>query len=173
VLGPGEVPEVATYDAVAASIASGAVDAFGPRLDAIRSAWPLRHPHLERIDARVVRHRAGDHVGGPRRRGSGTSTGWSATLDGELGAGIGTRSIEPMEDFSDRLDRLVAFVLALRRHLLRAPEESARPASPRRRRGLRAGRAASTISTAPRSPTAPGVRDRPVSARRPRFSGAI
>jgi PmbA protein len=46
--------------------------------------------------------------------GAGTSAGWSATLDGELGAGHAAKEIEPLADLTSRLDRLVALVLALR-----------------------------------------------------------
>ena len=46
--------------------------------------------------------------------GAGTSAGWSATLDGELGAGHGARGLETVDELARRLDRLVAFVLALR-----------------------------------------------------------
>ena len=115
VLGPAAFPDVATHDATTAAIAAGGVEAFAPRLAAIRERV-ARHGirtwsgsmHAAEGTARVVTSSGLDVSGG------GTSTGWSATLDGELGAGQGARALEPMHDFESRLDRLVAFVLALR-----------------------------------------------------------
>lgn len=115
ILGPAAFPEVATHDGTTAEIAAGAVDAFAPRLQAIRERVS-RHGirtwsgsmHASEGTARVMTSSGLDVTGG------GTSTGWSTTLDGELGGGIGTRAIEPVGAFEDRLDRLVTFVLALR-----------------------------------------------------------
>jgi PmbA protein len=115
VLGPATFPDVATHDADAAAIAAGGVEAFVPRLAAIRERV-ARHGirtwsgslHAAEGTARVVTS-AGLDISG-----HGTSAGWSATLDGELGAGHGARALEPMSDLESRLDRLVAFVLGLR-----------------------------------------------------------
>jgi PmbA protein len=115
VLGPAAFPDVATHDAATAAIAAGVVEAFAPRLAAIRERV-TRHGirtwsgsmHAAEGTARVVTSSGLDVSG------SGTSTGWSATLDGELGAGHGARALEPMRDLTSRLDRLVTFVLALR-----------------------------------------------------------
>ena len=115
VLGPAEFPEVATHVPAAAAIAAGGVEPFAPRLAAVR----------ERVERHGVRTWSGSMYAaeGTSRvltsagldvRGTGTSAGWSATLDGELGAGFGARALEPMDEFAIRLDRLVAFVLALR-----------------------------------------------------------
>jgi PmbA protein len=115
VLGPARFPEVATYDPGTAEIAAGSVDAFAPRLDAIR----------ERVDRNGVRTWSGSmHAAEGTARivtsagldvsGSGTSGGWSATLDGETGTGFSSRVIEPVADLASRLDRLIGFVLALR-----------------------------------------------------------
>jgi len=115
VLGPAAFPEVATHDAETAAIAAGRVEAFVPQLTAIR-ARVSRHAlrnwsgsiHAAEGTARVVTSAGLDIAG------SGTSAGWSATLDGELGAGHAARAAEPMSDLEDRLDRLVEFVLGLR-----------------------------------------------------------
>lgn len=115
VLGPAEFPEVVTHHPATAEIAAGSVEAFAPRLAALRDRV-LTHGvrtwsgsmHAAEGTARVVTS-AGLDVSG-----RGTSAGWSATFDGELGAGCGARALEPMDEFASRLDRLVAFVLALR-----------------------------------------------------------
>ena len=115
ILGPATFPEVATEDAEALAVADGNVEAFAARLGAIRErvtkngirTWS-GSMHAAHGTARVVTS-AGLDVAG-----SGTSAGWSATLDGELGAGHAARGLEPMRDVESRLDRLVAFVLALR-----------------------------------------------------------
>ncbi len=115
VLGPATFPEVATHDAAAADIATGGVAAFAPRLAAVRE-------RVARHDIRTWSGSMNAAVGSARVMtsagldvsGTGTSVGWSATLDGELGAGHGARALEPMGAFEDRLERLVAFVLALR-----------------------------------------------------------
>ena len=115
VLGPAEFPEVATYDAATERIAAAGVDALAPHLEAIRERV-ARHGirtwsgsmHAASGDARVVTS-AGLDVAG-----QGTSAGWSATLDGELGAGHSGRVIEPLAGLTRRLDELVRFVLALR-----------------------------------------------------------
>lgn len=115
VLGPAAFPEVATHDAATAAVAAGSVDAFAPQLSAIR----------ERVDRHGIRTWSGSmHAAEGISRvvtssqldvqGAGTSSGWSATLDGELGAGYGARAPESMQDLEARLDRLVAFVLELR-----------------------------------------------------------
>jgi PmbA protein len=113
--GPATFPDVATHDAAAATIAAGEVEAFAGRLGAIRDRV-ARHGirtwsgsmHAAEGTARVVTSAGLDVVG------AGTSAGWSATLDGELGAGHGARGLEPVADVESRLDRLVAFVLGLR-----------------------------------------------------------
>ena len=115
VSGPATFPEVATHDADTAAIAAGRVEAFVPQLAAIRERV-ARHAlrnwsgsmHAASGTARVVTSAGLDVVG------SGTSAGWSATLDGELGAGHAARAPEAMSDLESRLDRLVAFVLGLR-----------------------------------------------------------
>jgi PmbA protein len=115
ILGSATFPEVATHDAATAAIAAGGVEAFAPRLGAIRERV-ARHGirtwsgsmHAAEGTARVVTSAGLDVVG------AGTSAGWSATLDGELGAGHGARGQEPVADMESRLDRLVAFVLGLR-----------------------------------------------------------
>ncbi len=115
VAGPAAFPEVATHDAAVAAIAAGDVAAFAPRLDAIRERVD-RHGlrtwsgsmHAAEGTARVVTSSGLDIAG------AGTSAGWSATLDGELGGGHAARGLEAIRDFEVRLDRLVAFVLALR-----------------------------------------------------------
>ena len=115
VLGPATFPDVATHDADTAAIAAGGVEAFVPRLAAIRERV-ARHGirtwsgsmHAAEGTARVVTSAGLDIAG------RGTAAGWSATLDGELGAGNGARAPEPMSDLESRLDRLVAFVLGLR-----------------------------------------------------------
>jgi PmbA protein len=115
VLGPAEFPDVATHDDATAAVASGGVDAMAPRLAAIRERV-ARHGirtwsgsmQAATGTARVVTS-AGLDV-----KGSGTSASWSATFDGELGAGHGARALEPTVEFEARLDRLIAFVLALR-----------------------------------------------------------
>jgi PmbA protein len=115
ILGPATFPEVAIEDAEAAAIAAGDVRPFASRLGAIR----------ERVKANGIRTWSGSmHAAHGTSRvvtsagldvaGSGTSAGWSATLDGELGAGHASRRLEPMADVESRLDHLVAFVLALR-----------------------------------------------------------
>lgn len=116
VLGPAIFPDVATHDPAAAAIAAGGVEAFVPRLAAIRERV-ARHGirtwsgsiHAAEGTARVVTSAGLDIAG------NGTSAGWSATLDGELGAGHAARAPEPMGDLENRLDRLVEFVLGLRR----------------------------------------------------------
>ena len=115
VLGPALFPDVATHDPGTAAIAIGGVEAFVPRLAAIRErvahhgirTWS-GSMHAAEGTARVVTSAGLDVAGG------GTAAGWSATLDGELGAGHGARALEPMIDFESRLDRLVTFVLGLR-----------------------------------------------------------
>jgi PmbA protein len=115
VLGPASFPEVATHDAATAAIAAGGVEAFAPRLAAIREraaehrirTWS-GSMHAADGTARVVTSSGLDVSG------TGTSGGWSATLDGELSAGQSARAIEPVDELEERLDRLVAFVLALR-----------------------------------------------------------
>jgi PmbA protein len=115
VLGPAEFPVVATHDAAAAAVAAGGVEAMVPRLAAIRERVG-RHGirtwsgsmQAATGNARVVTS-AGLDVAG-----DGTSASWSATFDGELGVGHGARALESMSDFESRLDRLVAYVLALR-----------------------------------------------------------
>ncbi len=116
VLGPATFPVVATHDAGTAAIAAGGVEAFVPRLSAIRERV-ARHGirtwsgsiYAAEGTARVVTS-AGLDV-----EGSGTAAGWSATLDGEFGAGHGARALEPMHDLETRLDHLVALVLGLRK----------------------------------------------------------
>lgn len=115
ILGPATFPDVATEDAEAFAIAAGNVQAVAVRLAAIRERVS-RHGirtwsgsmHAARGTARVVTSSGLDVAG------RGTSAGWSATLDGELGAGHAARGLDTMSAFEDRLDRLVAFVLALR-----------------------------------------------------------
>jgi len=122
ILGPSTFPDVPTHDAEALAIASGGVEAFAPRLAAIRERVS-RHGirtwsgsmHAAHGTARVVTSSGLDVTG------SGTSAGWSATLDGELGAGHAARGLEPMHDLERRLDRLVAFVLALRAPAISRP----------------------------------------------------
>jgi len=116
VLGPAIFPDVATYDPATAAIAAGGVEAFVPRLAAIR----------ERVARHGIRTWSGSiHAAEGRARvmtsagldveGSGTAAGWSATLDGEFGAGHAARTLEPLHDLETRLDHLVAFVLGLRK----------------------------------------------------------
>jgi len=115
VLGPAIFPDVATYDPATAAIAAGGVEAFVPRLAAIRErvarhgirTWSGSIQAAEGT-ARVVTS-AGLDV-----EGFGTAAGWSATLDGEFGAGHAARALEPMHDLETRLDHLVEFVLGLR-----------------------------------------------------------
>ena len=115
VLGPAKFPDVVTHVPATAAIAAGGVDAFAPRLAALRERV-LTHGvrtwsgsmHAAEGTARVLTSSGLDVSG------RGTSAGWSATLDGELGAGHGARALEPMDEFVGRLDRLLAFVLALR-----------------------------------------------------------
>ncbi len=115
VLGPADFPVVATHDPATAAIAAGGVEAFAPRLAAIR----------ERVAAHGIRTWSGSmHAAEGTARvvtSSGldvdavaTSAGWSATMDGELGSGHGERRFEPMAELGSRLDRLIGFVLALR-----------------------------------------------------------
>ena len=122
ILGPAEFPDVATHDAATAAIAAGGVDAFVPRLAVIRERV-ARHGirtwsgsmYAAEGTARVVTS-AGLDVAG-----RGTAAGWSATLDGELGAGHSGRAQEPMSDLESRLDHLVAFVLGLREPVASRP----------------------------------------------------
>jgi PmbA protein len=115
VAGPAEFPDVPIHDAAAAAIAAGGVEAFAARLAAIRERV-ARHGirtwsgsmHAAEGTARVVTSAGLDVVG------TGTSAGWSATLDGELGAGHGTREIETVAALEIRLDRLITNVLGLR-----------------------------------------------------------
>jgi len=115
VLGLADFPEVATHDDEAAALAAGGVEAFAPRLAAVRGRVD-RHGirtwsgsmHAAAGTARVVTSAGLDITG------SGTSAGWSVTLDGELGAGHGARALDSLQDLESRLDRLVAFVLGLR-----------------------------------------------------------
>ena len=115
VLGPATFPDVATHGAAAAAIAKGGVEAFAVQLAAIRERV-ARHGvrtwsgsmHAAEGTARVVTSSGLDVAG------SGTSAGWSATLDGELGAGHSGRDVEPLAKLEDRLDHLVALVLAMR-----------------------------------------------------------
>ena len=116
VLGPATFPDVATHDPGTAAIAASGVEAFVPRLAAIRERV-ARHGirtwsgsiHAAEGTARVVTSAGLDVAGG------GTAAGWSATLDGELGAGHGARALESMQNLEARLERLVEFVLGLRR----------------------------------------------------------
>lgn len=116
VLGPATFPDVATHDPGTAAIAAGGVEAFIPRLAAIRECV-ARHGvrtwsgsmYAAEGTARVVTSAGLDVAGG------GTAAGWSATLDGEFGAGHGARALESMHDLETRLDHLVAFVLGLRK----------------------------------------------------------
>jgi PmbA protein len=115
ILGPATFPDVATEDAEVVAIADGKVEAFASHLAAVRNrvtengirTWS-GSMHAAHGTARVVTSSGLDVSG------SGTSAGWGATLDGELGAGHAARRLEPLEDVLNRLDRLVAFVLALR-----------------------------------------------------------
>jgi len=115
VLGPAVFPDVRLHDGATAAAAAGDVAAMAPRLAAIRERV-ARHGirtwsgsmQASMGTARVVTS-AGLDV-----EGAGTSASWSATLDGELGAGHGARAPEATSDFEARLDRLIAFVLALR-----------------------------------------------------------
>jgi len=115
VLGPAAFPEVATYDARTAAAGRGALDAFAPRLASIRARVRERglttwsgSIHAAEGNSRVVTSEGLDVAA------SGTSAGWSATLDGELGSGWSARGFDPDDAFEGRLDRLVAFVLGLR-----------------------------------------------------------
>jgi hypothetical protein len=80
VLGPAAFPAVATHDAATAAIAAGDVEAFAPRLAAVRESV-ARHGlrtwsgsmHAAEGTARVVTSSGLDVSGG------GTSAGWSAT----------------------------------------------------------------------------------------------
>jgi PmbA protein len=113
--GPAAFPDVATHDPAAAATARGGVDAFAPRLAAIRERV-ARHGvrtwsgsmHAAEGTARIVTSSGLDVSG------AGTSAGWSATLDGELGAGHFARALEPLSNLEARLDHLVTLVLALR-----------------------------------------------------------
>ena len=115
VLGPAVFPDVATYDSRVAAAGRGALDAFVPRLASIRrrveesglTTWS-GSVHAAEGTSRVVTS-AGLDVAG-----TGTSAGWSATLDGELGSGWSARRFDAEDAFEGRLDRLVAFVLGLR-----------------------------------------------------------
>jgi len=115
VLGPATFPDVATEDADAFAIAEGHVEAFAPRLGAIRERV-ARHGIRTWSGSIQAAHGTSRVVtsAGLDVSGRGTSAGWSATLDGELGAGHGARGLEPVHDLETRLDRLITFVLALR-----------------------------------------------------------
>jgi len=127
VLGPAAFPEVATHGPAAAAVAAGGIEAFAPRLAAIRERV-ARHGirtwsgsmHAAEGTSRVVTS-SGLDIGG-----RGTSTGWSATFDGELGAGHTARDVAPLVDLAGRLDHLVRFVLALR-HSAASPREGLLP----------------------------------------------
>jgi len=114
VCGPSVFAEIATHDPEAAAIADGAVEPFAPRLAAIRErvesgrfrTWSGAM-HAAVGASRVITSAGLDVAGG------GTSAGWSASLDGEMGMGHAARGLEPVPELERRLDRLVAFVLAL------------------------------------------------------------
>lgn len=115
VLGPDTFPDVAIYDAETAAIAAGALEPFAPRLDAIRKR--AAHSGIRTFSGSMHAAEGTAEVvtsAGLQATSMGTTTGWSATFDGELGAGYGARAVDSQEDFERRLDALVAFVLALR-----------------------------------------------------------
>jgi len=115
VAAPATFPEVPVHDARAAAIAAGAVEPLVPRLSAIREQVAYRGVrtwsgslYSSEGTSRVVTS-AGLDVSG-----TGTAAGWSATLDGEIGAGWSARALDAEPEFDERLQRLITTVLSLR-----------------------------------------------------------
>jgi len=114
VLGPAELPDVALHDSEAAGLARGAGTVVAERLAAIR----------QRVDAAGFRTWSGSFSAGESRsrvitsagldaESAGTSFGWHATLNGEIGDGFSARCPETAAAFDARLDRLVDFARRL------------------------------------------------------------
>jgi PmbA protein len=108
VLGPAEMPEVSLHDAEAADLARGAGTLVAERLEAIR----------RRVDAAGFRTWSGSFSAGDSRsrvvtsagldaESAGTSFGWHATLNGDIGDGFSARCPESAAAFKARLHRLV------------------------------------------------------------------
>jgi PmbA protein len=115
ILGPADFPEVATTDAAALAISEGDVGPFVPRLEILRRI----------VDERGIRTWSGSMQAASARSwvltssgldvsGAGTSISWSASFDGEVGAGRTGRGPEADGAFVARLERLAAVALALR-----------------------------------------------------------
>lgn len=108
VLGPADMPEVALHDPAVAALARGEIDHFVRRLDFLK----------QRLDAHGARTWSGSfsaaegelHVqtsAGLESSYRVTSTGWSISLNGEVGEGFGARTPEPDADYRGRIERLL------------------------------------------------------------------
>jgi PmbA protein len=107
VLGSAEMPDVELYDGATADVARGAVTLLSERLAAIR----------RQVDTHGFRTWSGSFSAGESRarvitsagleaESRGTSFGWHATLNGEIGDGFSARRPESTAAFDARLDRL-------------------------------------------------------------------
>ncbi len=107
VQGPGDFPEVDLHDGGVARLAGGEVEPLAGRLAAIRQVvesgrfrtWSGSFGGSE-ATARLRTSRGLD-LGG-----RGTSFGWHATLNGEIGDGFGARAMDTDQEFEARLERL-------------------------------------------------------------------
>jgi PmbA protein len=107
VQGPGEFPEVDLCDNGVARLAGGEVGPLVRRLAAIRrlvedGQFKTWSGSFGGSEASVrLRTSRGLDLGG-----QGTSFGWHATLNGEIGDGFGARTMDTDQEFAERLDRL-------------------------------------------------------------------
>ena len=112
---PSEIPDVAIHAPETAAIAAGEVERVAERLAFIRKVvvergvrtWSGSISASEGL-GRIVTSTGMD------ASGKGTTFGWSAVLDGELGAGRSLRVPESRELFESRVHRIVDTVLKLR-----------------------------------------------------------
>ncbi len=107
VQGPGEFPEVDLHNDGVAALACGDVEPLAGRLAAVRELVQGRNFRTwsgsfgaSEATARLRTSRGLD-LGG-----RGTSFGWYATLNGEIGDGFGARALDSDHEFAARLQRL-------------------------------------------------------------------
>jgi len=116
VAGPAEIPEVALFDESTADMAGGETGRFAPRLQAIREC--VRREQLRTWSGSFSAAAATVRLitsAGLDVCGTGTSTGWHVTFNGEVGDGFGARRPDSDEDYLERLQRLVRLVKQLDR----------------------------------------------------------
>ncbi len=115
VLGPHDYPDVDLHDPGVAAIACGTADLFHSRLadlqqrfdDSDLRTWSASFSASD-VDGAVVTS-AGLEV-----HSSGTTCGWHATIDGEIGDGYSARKAECESEFQARVERLLAINRSLR-----------------------------------------------------------